>query len=102
VADSQFGSVSAAEVRHPVVVVVPGVGFDARGVRLGRGAGFYDRALADLRRAGLVYAVGVAFECQIVPALPAEAWDERVDWVVTEQRVIGCAERRAGVAEAAR
>lgn len=81
--------VQAAELRYPLLVLVPAVGFDPHGVRLGRGAGFYDRALADLRKCGTVYAVGLAFECQVVPALPADPWDERVDGIVTERRLIG-------------
>ena len=80
---------TAAELRYPALVLVPGVGFDPHGVRLGRGAGFYDRALADLRRCGAVCAVGLAFECQIVPALPMDPWDQRVDCIVTERRAFG-------------
>lgn len=72
----------------PAMAVVPGVGFDHAGMRLGRGQGFYDRALEALRRAGEVCVVGLAFECQLVSELPAEPWDEPMDYVVTETRVI--------------
>jgi 5-formyltetrahydrofolate cyclo-ligase len=73
----------------PVFVIVPGVGFDADGGRLGRGLGFYDRALRALRAtADEITVVGVAFDCQIVPELPRDPWDEHVDLVVTETRVI--------------
>jgi 5-formyltetrahydrofolate cyclo-ligase len=72
------------------LVVVPGVAFDATGRRLGRGRGYYDRALAELRRAGAVTAVGVAYELQLVPELPHEPWDEPVDVIVTERRVLRC------------
>jgi 5-formyltetrahydrofolate cyclo-ligase len=78
--------VSAQDLVFPVVVLVPGVGFDSSGMRLGRGAGFYDRALAELRRHGPVYAVGVAFECQVVDSLPSDPWDQRMDAIVSEQR----------------
>jgi 5-formyltetrahydrofolate cyclo-ligase len=81
-------AVSTAMLAYPVLAFVPGVGFDQEGTRLGRGAGFYDRALADLRRRGTVCAVALAFECQIVPELPADPWDERVDCIVTERRII--------------
>jgi 5-formyltetrahydrofolate cyclo-ligase len=57
-------------------------------MRLGRGGGFYDRALGDLRSVGDVHVVGLAFECQIVPVLPSDPWDQRVDVVVSEQRVL--------------
>ncbi len=79
---------SAHALSYPILAVIPGVGFDVHGVRLGRGGGFYDRALADLRRWGPVHAVGLAFECQIVAELPSEAWDQGVDFVVSENRII--------------
>jgi len=79
---------SLAAIPFPAVVLVPGVGFDHAGMRLGRGRGFYDRALAVLRRAGEICAVGLSFESQIVPQLPGEPWDQRMDYVVSESRVI--------------
>lgn len=78
--------VCAAALVFPVVVIVPGVGFDECGTRLGRGGGFYDRALANLRATGPVTAVGLAFEVQIVRRLPCEEWDQPVDIVVSEKR----------------
>jgi 5-formyltetrahydrofolate cyclo-ligase len=76
--------VPAAEVD---LVVVPGVAFDERGNRLGRGAGYYDRFL---ERADLPAALcSLAFECQIVPAVPALAHDQRVPVIYTERRTIG-------------
>jgi 5-formyltetrahydrofolate cyclo-ligase len=72
----------------PAMAVVPGVGFDLAGMRLGRGQGFYDRALEALRRGGDVCVVGLAFECQIVSELPTDPWDQPMDYVVTEKRVI--------------
>jgi 5-formyltetrahydrofolate cyclo-ligase len=68
------------------LIVVPGAAFDARGNRLGWGAGYYDRLLAG-RRSG-VPVVALAFECQIVPAIPSEPHDVPMDVIVTEQRVI--------------
>jgi 5-formyltetrahydrofolate cyclo-ligase len=72
----------------PLCVIVPGVGFDARGFRLGRGGGLYDRALVALRAAHTIHAVGLAYEMQVVPELPVAAWDQPVDLVVTEDRVL--------------
>ncbi len=67
------------------VALVPGLGFDARGRRLGRGGGHYDRLLPLLRPDCL--RVGVCFEGQIVPAVPVEPWDQAVDLVVSETGV---------------
>jgi 5-formyltetrahydrofolate cyclo-ligase len=95
-----IAGVSAADLIYPVLALVPGVGFDASGIRLGRGVGFYDRALSALRASGTVYAVGLAFECQIVPSLPFDPWDQPVDCIVTERRVVGraeCGDRREAV-----
>lgn len=66
------------------VVIVPGLAYDRRGHRLGRGGGMYDRLLAGLSTPG----VAPAFACQIVDAVPRAAHDRRVDWVVTETEVI--------------
>src|SRR5690242_1183017 len=51
----------------PAVLLVPLLGFDRRGGRLGYGGGFYDRTLARLRAAGPVLAVGVGFAAQELP-----------------------------------
>jgi 5-formyltetrahydrofolate cyclo-ligase len=79
---------SAPVVPGPEVdlICVPGVAFDERGGRLGRGRGHYDATLARLPRSA--FRVGLAFESQIVPAVPAEPHDERLDAVVTEARVL--------------
>ncbi|MFA5890918.1 MAG: 5-formyltetrahydrofolate cyclo-ligase [Actinomycetota bacterium] len=76
---------------HPAeasVIVLPGVAFDERGRRLGHGGGFYD---AFLRESPVVPRIGICFEVQVVPEVPVEPHDERVDAVVTENRVIRCA-----------
>ena len=68
------------------LVVVPGVAFDARGGRLGRGRGHYDATLAQFPRG--TFRVGLAFESQLVSAVPSEPQDEPLDAVVTEARVL--------------
>jgi 5-formyltetrahydrofolate cyclo-ligase len=63
-------------------ILVPGVAFTRDGRRLGRGGGYYDRLLASC--APRTARIGVCFECQIVPELPAEPHDQQVAMVVTE------------------
>jgi 5-formyltetrahydrofolate cyclo-ligase len=75
-----------------VVVLVPGVAFDARGGRLGRGLGCYDRALAAHPTA---LRIGLAYEVQIVPVVPRSSWDEAMDFVVTDARVLVGEPRKA-------
>ena len=67
-------------------VLAPGVGFDARGRRLGHGGGHFDRLLARLHRGTPV--IGVAFDEQIVDSVPAGGHDRRVTVVVTPTRTI--------------
>lgn len=76
----------------PDVLVVPLAGFDARGNRLGYGAGFYDRTLALLRSAKRIEAIGYAFAVQELPAVPAEAHDERLDAIATDAGIVRPAE----------
>jgi 5-formyltetrahydrofolate cyclo-ligase len=64
------------------LILVPGVGFDFAGRRLGRGKGFYDRLLAQVRG----HKCGVAFEQQLVAELPEEPHDVRVDSILTPTR----------------
>ena len=68
------------------LVLVPGVAFDARGRRLGRGRGHYDATLAGLPPSAR--RVGLAFELQIVPVIPQERHDALLDVIVTETRVL--------------
>jgi 5-formyltetrahydrofolate cyclo-ligase len=76
----------ASPIAVPSVVLVPGRAFDPEGYRLGRGGGWYDRALPSLRSFATI--VGVAYDCQIVPMVPREPHDRRVDIVVTERRLL--------------
>ncbi len=64
------------------LALVPGLGFDARGGRLGRGKGHYDRLLAGF--AGMK--TGVAFDFQILPEVPREPHDIALNAVVTPTR----------------
>ena len=74
--------------RGESVVVVPGLAFDERGGRLGRGGGHYDRFLRETRQSSHLVAIGVAFDTQIVERVPRADCDEPVDRIVTESRVI--------------
>ena len=68
---------------EPDVVLVPLLAFDERGYRLGYGGGFYDRTLKRLRKLKPIVAVGLAYDEQKVDAVPAESYDEKLDWVLT-------------------
>ena len=63
------------------LILVPGVGFDKSGNRLGRGGGYYDKFITRLGRKTLL--VGVGYDFQLVEEVPANRWDKRLDYVVT-------------------
>lgn len=73
------------------VAIIPGVGFDKQGNRLGRGKGYYDRLLPQLH----TYNIGICFSFQVVPEIPVEPFDRPMDEVWTEE---GCiSERRCSL-----
>jgi 5-formyltetrahydrofolate cyclo-ligase len=71
------------------LLLLPLVGFDARGHRLGMGGGFYDRSLAFLRHRRQWHkpvVVGLAHDFQCCPSLPADAWDIPMSGIVTDRQ----------------
>lgn len=73
------------------VVLVPALAVTAAGDRLGTGGGWYDRALATAERAVVVAVVN---DWEVLDSLPTEAWDRRVEVVVTPERTIDCSRNR--------
>lgn len=67
------------------VILVPGVGFDPAGGRIGYGKAYYDNFLKTVPDS--VPTIALAFECQVVDKIPLEPHDRRVDYVVTETGV---------------
>lgn len=72
----------------PRVLIVPLAGFDGLGNRLGYGGGFYDRTLELLRQSGAVTAIGLAYDVQRLPAIPAEPYDQPLDLIVTDRGML--------------
>jgi 5-formyltetrahydrofolate cyclo-ligase len=68
------------------VILLPLVGFDRAGNRLGMGAGFYDRALSTIgKKIKKPQCWGLAHACQKVDSLPSDVWDMPLHGVVTER-----------------
>ena len=65
--------------------LVPGLAFDQKGRRLGRGGGFYDRLLADFP---FGISIGVCRDCQILPEVPADTFDVPMQALLTPTRWI--------------
>ena len=74
------------------LVVAPALGFDRRGNRLGRGGSFYDRFFAN--KEVKAQRCGLAFAEQVLDAIPVTESDEPVDFLVTDEEVIYCDERK--------
>ncbi len=74
---------SASQRMQMDLIVVPGLGFDFSGGRLGRGKGYFDRFLAGQPKA---YKVGVAFSEQRVKKIPLSKQDVKMDAVITDTR----------------
>jgi len=76
-----------------LLVLTPGLAFDRSKKRLGRGKGFYDRFLGGLRtahpRGRVSWAVGLAFDEQLVDEVPVSDHDELLDGIVTDREIIG-------------
>ena len=83
-----FHPLHTAPLMRPDVVLVPMLAFDRKGYRIGWGGGYYDRTLELLRKTGECIAVGVAYSAQEVDEVPTDAYDQRLDWIITEQEAI--------------
>lgn len=72
------------------LLLMPLVGFDSQGYRLGMGGGYYDATLAFMAHRRLwrkPRLVGIAYECQHADALPHDPWDMPLDAVLTERQL---------------
>lgn len=66
------------------MIVIPGVAFDKKGNRIGFGLGFYDKLLETYRGRR----IALAYEFQLCDSLPSQPKDQRVDVIVTEERIL--------------
>lgn len=67
----------------PSILLIPGIAFNLKGERLGRGKGYFDRYLEGFR--GLK--VGIAFEIQLSEKIPTDKNDQKLDWLITEKNI---------------
>ena len=76
----------ALDARTIDLIIVPGAAFDAAGRRLGLGAGYYDRFMAE--RAPQASRIALTFDCQLVDEVPVESHDQLVNMVITESKLL--------------
>ena len=72
----------------PAIILIPGLAFDLQGGRLGRGMGYYDRFLA--KHPSLVK-IGLCYDFQIIPEVPTEEHDVRMDYIVSSLKTTASA-----------
>lgn len=100
---NRFGILEPSLQQHKIIpawtldlVLMPLIGFDINGNRLGTGGGFYDRTFAFLQRrekSSRPYLVGLAYEFQKINQFKAEIWDVPLSAIVTEKRIITVARK---------
>ncbi|SMQ73007.1 5-formyltetrahydrofolate cyclo-ligase [Devosia lucknowensis] len=86
--EAGFGTLAPSDLApraYPDIVLMPLLGFDNAGTRLGYGGGYYDRTLAGLRKRPML--IGLAFAAQELGHIPREAHDVPLDAVITESGV---------------
>lgn len=78
------------ETSHTSLLIVPGLVFDSLGYRIGYGGGYYDRFMQKHMDVPTIISVGLIMHDLLVTdsQLPAEEYDQRVDYVITENKVI--------------
>jgi 5-formyltetrahydrofolate cyclo-ligase len=74
-----------SELVVPTALLLPMIGWDASGHRLGYGGGYFDRTLASLAPRRVV--IGVSYELAKIETIRPQSWDIPMDWVVTERGV---------------
>jgi 5-formyltetrahydrofolate cyclo-ligase len=67
--------------------IIPILGFDRRGGRIGYGSGYYDRFLSENPH---IRKIGIAYSCQEISEIPMQDHDIRMDIIVTEKKVYKC------------
>ena len=72
------------DINYLSLIVVPGVVFDKKGNRIGYGQGYYDQLLQPFKGKR----VALCYEFQICDAIPSQPRDQRVDIIVTEERIV--------------
>ena len=97
---NRFGIPEPADTGHPPlasdamdVVLVPLLGFDRSGYRLGFGGGYYDRSFAFLRklaRPAKPLLIGIGYAAQEVDHIEPNEWDVKLDYVATERELLDC------------
>lgn len=72
------------DIKNIDLAIIPAVAYDFTGNRIGRGKGYYDRLLQNAN----IFKIGIVYDFQIMPAVPTTAYDQPVDIVISNRRLI--------------
>ena len=73
---------------YPDILLIPLVAFDKNLNRLGYGAGYYDRLIEKLSKKKKIIKIGLAFSFQKINKVPINAYDQKLDYIVTNKYII--------------
>ena len=73
------------ELQLPAIILIPGLAFDSKGNRLGRGMGYYDRFLTKYPS---LIKIGLCYDFQLISEVPFEDHDVRMDYIVSDASTI--------------
>ncbi len=87
---NQYGIPEPSEKKivYPDILLIPLVAFDKELNRLGYGAGFYDRFINSLKKFKKITTIGLAFHFQEVHALPVSKYDQKLDYIITNKKIL--------------
>ena len=77
-----------SKILYPDILLVPLVGYDSNLNRLGYGGGFYDRYIEKIEKIKKVIKIGLAFSCQKITFVPINQYDKKLDFIITEKKII--------------
>ena len=78
----------ASKIIYPDILLVPLVAYDSHLNRLGYGGGYYDRYFEKLEKIKKVIKIGLAFSFQKISSIPINQYDKRLDFIVTEKKIL--------------
>ena len=76
------------KIVKPDILLIPLVAFDKKLNRLGYGAGFYDRIIKSLKKNKKLITIGLAFDFQKVYFIPISKYDQKLDFIVTNKKIL--------------
>ncbi len=79
---------SDGKVVYPDILLIPLVAFDKKLNRIGYGAGFYDRLIRFLKKRKNIITIGLAFDFQEVHLIPVSKYDQKLDYIVTNRKIL--------------